>query len=169
MGQHLLISGVLWGFSLDGWTGILRLPGVQSFCPRGASCTHRSFPPAQGQGIGRVDVPHSGSDRWGGDLACPSHSQEHQTSPTPPTAVFVQSCLCLFMLHTLAVPPPLQPVPLHQGGQQGCRQEPFADSEDFLREWTNLWLILLARGLGSRCGGLRSLLLLWLVEAGGCQ
>lgn len=42
---------------------------------------------------------------------------------------------------------------LHQGGQQGCGQEPFADSEDFLHEWTNYWLILLARGLESKCGG----------------
>lgn len=53
---------------------------------------------------------------------------------------------------------------LHQEGQ-----EPFADSGDFLHEWTSHWLILLARGLGSKCGGLRSLLLLLLVQAGGCQ
>lgn len=56
VGQPLLVSGIPWGFSIHGWTGILHLPGVQSFCPRGASCTHRSFPPAQGQGIGWVDV-----------------------------------------------------------------------------------------------------------------
>lgn len=156
IGQHLLISGILWGFSLHGWTGILHLPGVQIFCPDGeeASCPCRSFPPPQAQEIGWVGIPHSGSDGWGPVVP----QSQSRASGTPQS---YRGCVCSELC-----PHPSSPcLCLHQG----CRQEPFADSKDFLHESTNLWLILLARGLGSKRGGLRSLLLLWLVEAGGCQ
>lgn len=113
-------------------------------------------------------VPHSASDGWGGDLSCPSPIKSIRHPPLPPwLCLFRAVCPCSCCTPWLC-PHPCSPC-LHQGGQQGCRQEPFADSEDFLHEWTNLWLILLARGLGSKCGGLRSLLLLWLGEAGGFQ
>lgn len=143
VGQPLLVSVILWGS--HGWTGILHLPGVQSFSPRGeeGSCPCRSFPAAQGQAMGGQMFPIL---VLGGNCCAPvpvksiRHPQLHH------------GCVCSELtLLTLAVPPAL-----HRGGQQGCRQEPFADREDFLHEWTNQWLILLARGLGSKCGGLRS-------------
>lgn len=163
VGQHLLVSGVLWGFSIRGWAGILHLPGVQSFCPHGegASCPFRSFPSAQGQGIGRVDAPHAGSDGWGGPAVPQSWSGASGIPQLHRGRVCSELCA--------PAHPGSAPSPPAQGGQQGCRQEPFADSEDFLHECTNHWLILLARGLGSKCGGLRNLLLLCLGEAGGCQ
>lgn len=107
--------------------GILRLPGVQSFCPRaeGASWPSRSFPPAQGQGIGRVDVPHSGSDGWGGHLPCPSPSREHQASPTSTVAVFVQRRLPLLILHTPAVPlPPARASACTREGSRAAGRSP---------------------------------------------
>lgn len=56
----------------------------------------------------------------GGDLLCPSPSQDHQASPSSTMAVFVQSLLPLLILHTLAVPPPLQPMPVPAPGRAGA-------------------------------------------------